>query len=449
MKCSNCGTEFNEGIFCPECGTRYETENREIKSAGVNKQQVLQEKPQKEKYLPVKIGLICLIIAIAVFGFMCYVWQGSDSVDLEQYMTEEKQSWTKLGFQGEDDYEVYRSEGGTTIIFDDGKPYILTMDKADTYNYHGVEIGGTNSEVKEAMQDSYDVIIQDEAEIVYKDKNKNIWVGFVFVDGKVNTIVATTDESLFDVEKLPEDIEDNTEDTTEPDNTTTETTIADIPATPSEFNGLWYDTLTERCHMEIISVNDAYFDILIDWGSSATENSHWEFSGEYDADKGGIVYKDGIYCEEHYPENGGDVERNEIYHNGEGLIYFQGDALYWEEWVPSNGENGFVFQRVEEGGSTSDDYILPDSSSIRLTESDISHLSLRELNYAKNEIYARHGRIFQSQELRDYFESKSWYNGFIEAADFDEEALSPIERDNIRLLQEAEFRMDPNGYPLD
>ena len=24
MKCKNCGTEFNEGIFCPECGTKNE-----------------------------------------------------------------------------------------------------------------------------------------------------------------------------------------------------------------------------------------------------------------------------------------------------------------------------------------------------------------------------------------------------------------------------------------
>lgn len=27
MQCSNCGAEFDEGIFCPECGTRYHAEN--------------------------------------------------------------------------------------------------------------------------------------------------------------------------------------------------------------------------------------------------------------------------------------------------------------------------------------------------------------------------------------------------------------------------------------
>lgn len=32
MKCSNCGVEFNEGIFCPECGTRNDNENADATS---------------------------------------------------------------------------------------------------------------------------------------------------------------------------------------------------------------------------------------------------------------------------------------------------------------------------------------------------------------------------------------------------------------------------------
>lgn len=39
MKCKNCGTEFNEGFFCPECGTRYETEN--------DNKELLQDKPDE------------------------------------------------------------------------------------------------------------------------------------------------------------------------------------------------------------------------------------------------------------------------------------------------------------------------------------------------------------------------------------------------------------------
>ncbi|MGN1023298.1 MAG: YARHG domain-containing protein, partial [Lachnospiraceae bacterium] len=48
------------------------------------------------------------------------------------------------------------------------------------------------------------------------------------------------------------------------------------------------------------------------------------------------------------------------------------------------------------------DYIIPDSDSRLLTEDDVKDLTLQEINYAKNEIYARHGRKFKSKELQNY-----------------------------------------------
>ncbi len=99
------------------------------------------------------------------------------------------------------------------------------------------------------------------------------------------------------------------------------------------------------------------------------------------------------------------------------------------------------------------DYILPASNTKLLTSSDIAGLSLKELNYAKNEIYARHGRKFDSNELRTYFESKSWYEGKYSAADFDanysSRLLSDTERKNAEFLKNAEYAMSGGGYQLD
>lgn len=95
------------------------------------------------------------------------------------------------------------------------------------------------------------------------------------------------------------------------------------------------------------------------------------------------------------------------------------------------------------------DYIIPNSDTVIITKTDIQYLSLQEINYAKNEIYARHGRKFKSNELNNYFGSKSWYNGYISPEDFSESVLSQIEKDNIRFLSDAEFSMDPNGYQLE
>ncbi len=95
------------------------------------------------------------------------------------------------------------------------------------------------------------------------------------------------------------------------------------------------------------------------------------------------------------------------------------------------------------------DYIIPNSDSVALTKDDIKDLTLQELNYAKNEIYARHGRKFESEELKAYFEGKSWYKGTIDPKEFNDNMLSQVERDNIKLIKDLEFSLNPNGYELD
>lgn len=94
------------------------------------------------------------------------------------------------------------------------------------------------------------------------------------------------------------------------------------------------------------------------------------------------------------------------------------------------------------------EYIIPDSNSRYLTESDISVLSLQQLNYAKNEIYARRGRKFDSVELQEYFGSKSWYRGMIEPSQFTNDMLNDYEIKNADLLSAREFAIDSGGYKL-
>lgn len=102
---------------------------------------------------------------------------------------------------------------------------------------------------------------------------------------------------------------------------------------------------------------------------------------------------------------------------------------------------------------TGGEYIIADSATRLLTTSDIQGLTARELNYAKNEIYARHGRKFDSQELRNYFESKSWYVEKYEGSVFDtnysDQLLSDIEKKNAEFLKDAENRAQNGGYQLD
>ena len=80
------------------------------------------------------------------------------------------------------------------------------------------------------------------------------------------------------------------------------------------------------------------------------------------------------------------------------------------------------------------DYILPESSTSYLTEEDISGLSADQLQMAINEIYARHHRKFVLPEVQEYFNSKSWYEGYISPDDFDVSVMNTYEGANIDLL---------------
>lgn len=84
------------------------------------------------------------------------------------------------------------------------------------------------------------------------------------------------------------------------------------------------------------------------------------------------------------------------------------------------------------------DYILPNSNSAYLTETDISALSKEQLRLARNEIYARHGYIFNADDLKSYFSAKSWYKESIAANDFNDSMLNDYEIKNRDFIKQHE-----------
>ena len=89
------------------------------------------------------------------------------------------------------------------------------------------------------------------------------------------------------------------------------------------------------------------------------------------------------------------------------------------------------------------EFVFSDSDVRKLTEEEIEDMldesddPVWDIRIAINELYARHGRMFDSPEVREYFESLDWYEGSIEAEEFDKyqnEYLSEIEIYNRDLL---------------
>ncbi len=89
------------------------------------------------------------------------------------------------------------------------------------------------------------------------------------------------------------------------------------------------------------------------------------------------------------------------------------------------------------------DYILPGSDKSYLTMSDLEGMTAEECRLARNELYARHGRIFQDEELQQYFESFDWYHPSIQPDDFQESMLNAYETANRDLIVEYE---ENQGY---
>ncbi len=108
----------------------------------------------------------------------------------------------------------------------------------------------------------------------------------------------------------------------------------------------------------------------------------------------------------------------------------------------NNSEPVNTKKAVAEKETPSDEeYIFSNSDAEYLTNTDLEGLSAEELALARNEIIARHGRMFTDEKYKSYFESKSWYEGTISPDKFDanyENELNDIEKTNIELIKTYE-----------
>jgi len=133
--------------------------------------------------------------------------------------------------------------------------------------------------------------------------------------------------------------------------------------------------------------------------------------------------------------------------NGEEIkIHFNEDGTFS---VEEDGDDDTVLSLSGTYGKSNDldleyvGFILPYSDSQFVLEKDLEGLNPIECKIARNEIYARHGRIFADEMLQNYFESCEWYNGEIPADIFDISILNDYEQKNAKLISEYEQKM---GY---
>lgn len=115
-----------------------------------------------------------------------------------------------------------------------------------------------------------------------------------------------------------------------------------------------------------------------------------------------------------------------------------------EESTVSEKETEDEESETEEA-STEDEFVFPDSDTRRLLRSELEGKNEWECKIARNEIFARKGKIFDDPELQAYFESCSWYEGKNSQYEYSE-YISEIEAYNVQLIREYE---EEHGFNLE
>ena len=80
---------------------------------------------------------------------------------------------------------------------------------------------------------------------------------------------------------------------------------------------------------------------------------------------------------------------------------------------------------------------MPYSNSSYLSASDLSKYNKSTLALMRNEIYARHGYMFNTNPFKEYFNSKSWYHPDSSFKGDDSE-LNDYEIKNVQTIKSVE-----------
>ena len=169
-------------------------------------------------------------------------------------------------------------------------------------------------------------------------------------------------------------------------------------------------------------------------GVGFTSQAYTTFNGE-DIFLGGITDELAEW-DESYTMASGSTEY------GMYQIIFMTDNMIQLSWDGQSYADGYIMD-YGYNSSTSSEFVLANSSEEYLTMDDLNGLSADDCKIARNEIYARHGRMFNDESLQEYFNQCSWYEGFIQPDDFSQGMLNEVELANLQLISDYEEEM---GY---
>ena len=121
------------------------------------------------------------------------------------------------------------------------------------------------------------------------------------------------------------------------------------------------------------------------------------------------------------------------YVEDEAILNEYDEMMQYVDWIAGSMEID-----AENAHYDVNQYEIPVSSILYLEPHHVVNLSNNELWIARNEIYARHGKVFQNEYLTAYFDSCSWYEAKEGKTEVTERELNEVEIANLKLIVAAE-----------
>lgn len=119
-----------------------------------------------------------------------------------------------------------------------------------------------------------------------------------------------------------------------------------------DYLGYFYEKEAGRAVLSIKNPrDDGSADVVIDWGSSASETAHWEMLVKFDPKANMFSYKDGLHTVRTY-DTAGNYEEKEVYKNGSGSFTVDGFDLIWHSDKDDQGGDVVFSREVERKDDT-------------------------------------------------------------------------------------------------
>ncbi len=110
-----------------------------------------------------------------------------------------------------------------------------------------------------------------------------------------------------------------------------------------DLSGSWEDEISQRAHMDVTKNADGSYNIVVSWGSGASETSIWQIHGTYDEASGMLSYSNGAYSIHTWDEDGVETVSGE--ETTKGAFMKEGDKLRWQD--SKNSDTG-LFSKVSQ-----------------------------------------------------------------------------------------------------